>query len=153
MHEFEKKGYLLVAKFGPLVARILIGGMFVMAGVSKLTNVAGTAGYIASVGLPAATLLAWLAIAIEIIAGLGVLLGYRARYSADILVLFTLVTIFFFHNFWAFEGDAAMTQMIMFQKNFAIIGGLLYIMAYGSGPFSLGNRQKVPPKEEYSAEN
>ena len=118
--------------FGPLVARILIGGMFLMAGIAKIFTFAGTAGFIGSVGLPFPEILALLAIIFEIAGGLSLILGYKIRYGADVLIVFTIVATAFFHNELSDQ-----TQMIMFQKNLAIVGGLIYIYIHGAGHFAI----------------
>lgn len=125
-------------RFYPLLGRILIGSMFLMAGISKLFGFAGIVGYIVSVGLPSPELLAVIAIIFEIGGGLSLILGYKAHHGALALVLFTILASVFFHtNF----GDQ--TQMALFTKNFAIIGGLLYIMTFGAGAFSLDSRKST----------
>lgn len=125
--------------YGPVVARILIGGMFLLAGITKVTGFAGTVGYIESIGLGAASLFAVIAIVVEILGGLFVLIGYRAFIGAGALAIFTIVATALFHM-----NLSDQVQMIMFNKNLAIVGGLLYIMAYGSGPYSVGYRPKAP---------
>jgi len=122
-------------KFVPLLGRILIGVPFLMSGLSKLGAHDGTVGYIASVGLPAASLAYIVAVAIE--AGGGVLLiaGYRARLVSLVMALFSLATAIFFHNNF---GDQ--NQMIHFLKNVMMAGGLLQITYFGAGAWSLDAR-------------
>lgn len=129
-----------IEKFGPLIGRIAIAWLFIPAGWSKIAGFAGTTGYIASKGLPMASMLAAIALVIELFGGLAILLGYRARIAALALALFTLVAAVFFHNYWALPADQQMLQKIMFDKNIAIIGGLLFVAAFGSGPLSLDRR-------------
>ncbi|MEV4782892.1 DoxX family protein [Burkholderia sp. LMU1-1-1.1] len=119
-------------KFIPLLGRILIGVPFLLSGLSKLGAYSGTVGYIASVGLPAATLAYIVAVAIE--AGGGVLLiaGYRARLVSLLMALFSLATAVLFHN-----NLADQNQMIHFMKNLMMAGGLLQITYFGAGAFSL----------------
>ena len=115
-----------------LIARVLLGGFFLIAGVQKIMGgVDGTAGYITSAGLPMGLLLAWLAIAVEIGAGAAIILGKYFKEAAIVLAVFTLVITFIFHgpNSWAAEN----MQQGMFMKNMAIIAGLLYMAAFGSG--------------------
>lgn len=115
----------------PLIARVFIGGMFLVAGVQKVTGFDGMVGFAASVGMPAPTLAIALAIAIEIIGGAAVIAGWRIREASLALVVFTVVATAYFHvNF------ADQTQTVMFMKNLAIIGGLLYMSAFGAGHFS-----------------
>jgi putative oxidoreductase len=63
--------------------------------------------------------------------------GWRARWAAAALGLFTGVAALVFHNFWAASPDAFQGQLIHFQKNLAIMGGLLYVVLHGSGPYSI----------------
>lgn len=123
-----------------LLGRILLAVLFVPAGYGKIAGFAGTAGYIASVGLPLPQVGAALAIVVELGLGLALLAGWRARWAALVLAVFTAVAGFFFHNFWAAAPDAVMMQQINFFKNLAIAGGLLFVTAFGPGRFSLDAR-------------
>ncbi|WP_428424810.1 DoxX family protein [Methylibium sp.] len=124
-------------QFGPLLGRILIAALFIPAGLGKLAGFEGTVGYIAAQGLPLPALGAAGAIAVEVGGALALLLGYKARWAALVLALFTLVTAFVFHNFWAAPADQQMAQSINFYKNLAIAGGLLFVVAFGAGPKAL----------------
>jgi len=64
-------------------------------------------------------------------------LGWKARWAAAALFVFVLVAALYFHAFWASPPDQAMMQQIQFMKNLAIMGGMLYVVAYGSGPYSV----------------
>lgn len=123
--------------FPLLVARILLALMFVLAGVSKLTGLEGTAGYIASVGLPAPMVLAVAAGVLELAAGVMLVVGWQTRGAALALALFTVVASVLFHNFWAMPADKAFMQQLMFLKNLAVTGGLLFVVAFGAGSLSL----------------
>jgi putative oxidoreductase len=127
----------------PLVVagRILLALMFVMAGFSKLGNIAGTAGYIASGGLPMATALAWATGLFEVVAGLALAVGFHARWAALLLGLFTLLASVLFHNFWAMPADKQFMQQLMFMKNMAVTGGMFMVAALGAGPLSLDARR------------
>jgi putative oxidoreductase len=87
--------------------------------------------------LPAAQLLAVVAIIVELGGGALLILGWKARWAAGALFVFTLLAALFFHAFWAAAPDQAMMQQIQFLKNLAIMGGMLYVVVYGSGPVSL----------------
>lgn len=131
----------LVEKFGPLLGRILIAYLYIPAGISKITGFGGTVGYIASKGLPLPQVAAGGTIAVEILAGLALLVGFKTRFAALILAAFTLAAAVIFHNYWAVPDAQKMVQTIMFNKNFAIVGGLLFIAAFGAGPLSIDNRR------------
>lgn len=123
------------AAWQPWVAtsgRVLLAAIFVLSGISKLADPAGSAGYIASVGLPAPQLALWGAIAVELLGGLALIAGYKVRLVAAALAAFSLVTAAFFH---AQLGDQ--TQFIMFFKNIAMAGGLMQVVAFGGGRLSL----------------
>lgn len=127
-------------RFGPLAGRILIALIFVLSGFGKIAGFGATVGYIASQGLPAPQLFAIAAIVFELGGGLMLLLGWRARLGAAALFIFTALAAVLFHNFWAAPAEQAQLQMIMFMKNISMMGGLLYVLVYGSGPFSLGKK-------------
>jgi putative oxidoreductase len=120
----------------PLAGRILLAVLFIMAGVGKLSDPAGTQAYIASVGLPFPQLAYIATLVVEIGGGVLLLVGYRVRLAALVLAVFAVATAVLFHH--AF-GDQ--NQLIHFMKNLAITGGLLQVVAFGAGGFSLDKRR------------
>ena len=126
-----------IEKFGPLLGRILIALLFLLSGFGKITGFAGTAGYMASKGIPMAELLLTITIVIELGGALMIIAGFKARLAALALFLWMIPVTFIFHNFWAMPADQAMIQQIMFMKNLSIMGAMLYIAAFGSGPMSV----------------
>jgi len=124
-------------RFGPLVGRLLMAFIFLFSAYGKITGFDGTVGYIASKSLPLPQLLTVGAIIVELGGGLMVLLGWKARLGAAALFIFTGLAALFFHNFWAAAADQMQNQMIHFMKNITIMGGLLYVVVYGSGPLSV----------------
>jgi putative oxidoreductase len=124
-----------------VVARVLLALMFVLAGFGKLTGLEGTAGYIASKGLPAPMLLAVAAGVVELLAGVLLIIGWQARWAALALALFTVVASVIFHNYWAMPKEQQMMQQLMFMKNLAVTGGLLLVFAFGAGALSLDARR------------
>jgi len=115
--------------------RILISLIFVMSGINKITGYAGTQGWMESMGVPGILLPA--VIAVEILGGLAVILGWHTRAAAFLLAGFSLLSAVLFHaNF----GDQM--QMIMFMKNLALAGGFLMIVSHGAGPWSIDNRNR-----------
>lgn len=125
-----------------LVARLLFVFLFLPAGLSKVTGFAGTVGYIASVGLPLASLGAVVAILVEVLGGLALLVGFRTRIAAVVLAAFTLAASVFFHAYWSVPADQAMVQQLLFNKNLAVVGGLLALAVCGAGQWSLDARRK-----------
>ena len=124
-----------------LVARILLAFMFVLSGFGKLGGLEGTAGYIASVGLPSPTLLALGAGVLEVVAGVALIIGFQARWAALALAVFTLVATFLFHAYWAVPAEQQFMQQLMFQKNLAVVGGLLVVYTFGAGVLSFDARR------------
>ena len=120
-----------------LVGRILLAIVFIPAGFAKIGGFAGTAGYIASKGLPLPEVGAAIAVAVEIVAGIALLLGWKTHWAALALAVFTLVATIFFHAFWAVPPEQHMTQYLMFMKNIGIVGGLLALYAFGPGRLSV----------------
>ncbi len=123
-----------------LVGRILIATLFIPAGFAKLMGFAGTAGYIAAVGLPLPQLAAAIAIAVELGVGILVLVGFKTRLAAFVLGLFTIATAVFFHNYWAMPVDKVQMNQMNFFKNMAIAGGLFAFAALGAGRFSIDRK-------------
>jgi putative oxidoreductase len=122
----------------PFAGRLLIGGIFVMSGVSKLGAYAGTTAAISAVGLPFAALGFAVAVAVEIGLGVLLLIGYRARPVALALAIWCVVTAIFFHRNFADQN-----MFIHFLKNLMIAGGLLQIVHFGAGALSVDKRQRA----------
>ena len=120
-------------KYIPLVSRILLGLIFVLAGFGKLMDPAGTAGYIASVGLPG--LLVWPTIALELLGGLAIIVGYQTRIVSLALAAFCVLSAAIFHNNFADQ-----MQMISFLKNLAIAGGFLQLYLHGAGALAIDKK-------------
>ena len=120
-----------------LVGRVLLALMFVWAGYGKITGYDGTAGFMASMGVPMVGVLLPLTILVELGGGLALIVGWQARWAALLLAAFTVIASVVFHNFWTMTGDAAMTNMLFFYKNVAVIGGLLMVWALGPGRLSV----------------
>lgn len=119
-----------------LIARVLLSIIFILAGLQKFGAIDGTAGYIASVGLPASTLLAWLAAIFETVAGVFILVGFQTKITSWLTAAFCVFTGFLFH-YMASAGDASGMQMIMFMKNLAMAGGFLVLGQLGAGALSV----------------
>ena len=120
-----------------LVGRILLAVMFILSGFSKITGFDGTVGYIASKGLPMAQLVAVGTIVVELGGGIMLAVGFKARWAALALAVFTLLAAIIFHNFWAAEAAQKMSQQINFMKNISIVGGMLMVFAFGPGRLSV----------------
>lgn len=127
----------IVRKFGPFVGRILLAILFIVAGAGKITGFDGTLGYMQAYNMPMPQVLAVIAIIIELGGGIMIAIGWKARIAAAAIFIFVLVASFVFHVFWAVPADQVQLQSTMFMKNLAIMGGMLYIVVHGSGPFSV----------------
>jgi putative oxidoreductase len=121
-----------------LAARILLSLMFILAGFSKLGAFGGTAGYMAGLGIPAAGLMVWLVIALEILGGLAILVGLLTRYVSWALAAFCIAAAFIGHY-----QPEDQVQMIMFMKNLAVAGGFLALATAGPGAWSVDARRSA----------
>ena len=121
-----------IAAFG----RILMGAVFAFSGLGKIIAPTATQGYIASAGLPLPLVVYVVAILIELGGGLLLIAGFQTRIVAVVMALFALTTAVFFHNHFADPN-----QMIHFFKNIFMIGGLLQVVAFGAGAYSLDARR------------
>jgi putative oxidoreductase len=116
-----------------LVGRILLAVLFLTSGLNKIADPHGTQQYMAAMGMTWLTGLWYIgAILVEVGGSLSLLLGYRARIGAWLLLLFMIPTTLIFHTDF---GDQ--NQMIHFLKNLSIVGGLLYVATYGAGALSM----------------
>lgn len=115
------------------VGRIFICIIFIAAAVNKLTHWDLNAQMMAAKGMTNIPLLLILGMIVEFIGGLSLLLGFKPRLGALLLFLFLIPTTLIMHNFWSVPEVERDLQTVMFFKNLAIMGGLLYIMAFGPG--------------------
>ena len=113
------------------LARVLMSSLFVWDGVVQLRSPAGTAAYFASLGIPMPGVTVWVSIAVHLLGGLAILVGYKTRWAAAVLLLLCLGTAFGVH---LLAGDAE--NMVHFYKNLVMAGGFLYVIAYGPGAFA-----------------
>jgi len=131
----KAKPMTAITRFAPLLGRLLIAAIFLMSAFGKITAPAATQGYIAAAGLPAPLVAYLIAVAIELGGGALLVVGYQTRFAALALAAFTIAAAFGFHHDFADQN-----QMIHFLKNVAIAGGLLQVVAFGAGAFSLDAR-------------
>lgn len=121
-----------------LIGRLLIAALFLVAGIGKLTAMAGTTAYFNKLGLPAPQVMVWLTIMVEIGGALLLILGWQTRRVAWVLAAFTVVATFLGHPIW---NDPS--QLNHFLKNLAVIGGLLFVAAIGPGSLSVDGRRRL----------
>jgi putative oxidoreductase len=123
-----------------VLGRFLFVLIFLMAGANHFSKQA--AGYAVSAGVPLASIAVPLSGVLAIAGGLSILLGYRAKLGAWLLVLFLVPVTLMMHKFWLVQDPMmAQIQMILFMKNVAMLGGALLISQFGAGPFSLDARR------------
>jgi putative oxidoreductase len=121
----------------PLFGRILLSSVFILSGISKITAFAMEEGYVVAKHLPLPAVALTIALIIELAGGLALLAGWLTKFTAWILFLYMIPTTFLFHNFWAMQGMDRYDNTIHFQKNLAIMGGLLLLAAFGAGAYSV----------------
>lgn len=124
-----------------LVGRVMLAAMFVLAGISKIGGFDGTVAYIASKGLPLPMVAAAGTVLLEIAGGLALITGWRARWAALALAVFTVVASVIFHAYWAMPTEQQAMQQLMFMKNMAVAGGMLMVFALGPGRLSVDGRR------------
>lgn len=132
-HYGGNMGQSRCASCGKFIGRLLLSAIFLISGVGKLLAYDATAAYMKEAGLTMIPLLLIAAAAVEILGGLSLFLGLRARLGAAVLILYLIAVTALFHNFWDLEGAVRQLQLIEFLKNLAIIGGLFYVASSGAG--------------------
>ena len=123
-----------------VLGRFLFALIFLLAAPNHFTK--QTIAFSASQGVPLASIAVPLSGVVAIAGGLSILLGYRAKLGAWLIVLFLVPVSLMLHKFWTVSDPMmAQTQMILFMKNVSILGGALLITQFGAGPFSLDARR------------
>ncbi len=121
----------------PLFARILLSVVFILGGIGKIFAFSLEEGFLAAKHFPLPAVALGIALIIELVGGLAILAGLQAKFTAWIVFLYMIPTTFLFHNFWAMQGADRLDAMIHFEKNLAIMGGLLLLAAFGAGAYSV----------------
>ena len=122
--------------FSALLGRLFLAMIFIQSGLSKMSDYAATQGYMDAMGV-SSTLLP-LVIALEVVSGIAIVIGFKARLVALAMAGFSLLSALLFHTNFSDQ-----TQTIMLMKNIAIAGGFLMIVAHGAGAYALDNRNAV----------
>lgn len=121
-----------------LLGRLCIGTIFILTGIWKFLQPDPTALYMAIKGMPAISFFLYTSAIIEVLGGVLLFLGLKARWTALVLALYLIPVTIIFHNFWTpVLPLESQLQLINFLKNLAIFGGLLYVIATGAGKVSL----------------
>ncbi len=113
-----------------LVGRLMLALIFVLAGIGKISDPAGTAGYMQAMGVP--TLLLWPTIALELLGGLAIAVGFKTRYAALALAGFSVLAAIIFHSNFSDQ-----IQSVLFLKNIAMAGGLILLAVGGKTAYSM----------------
>lgn len=122
-------------KVSQLIARVFLGHIFLLAGLSKVGAYEGTQGYMDAMGVPGALLP--LVILLEVAGGLAIIAGWKTKWTSMALAAFSIIAAAIFHNNF---GDQM--QMILFMKNISIAGGFLLLAVHGAGAYSIDNRHR-----------
>jgi putative oxidoreductase len=134
-----------------VLGRFFFALIFLFAAPNHFTK--QTIAFSASQGVPLAGIAIPLSGVIAIAGGVSILLGYRAKLGAWLLVLFLVPVTLMLHKFWTVTDPMmAQIQMILFMKNVSMLGGALLITQFGAGPFSLDarrSRRTQPIKGEH----
>jgi putative oxidoreductase len=121
----------------PAIGRILLSLIFVSSGISKVGAIAGTVTHMANYGIPYANILVWGAVALELGGGIFLIVGFLTRLVAAAFFFYVAVLAVVFHAFWTMSGAEAHAQHIDFYQHMAIMGGMLFVVAFGAGPYSI----------------
>jgi putative oxidoreductase len=141
-----------------LLARVMIAAIFVMSAAgNKIPHFADVAKMMEGKGIPQPKILLAGAIAFLLLGGVSLVLGYRARLGALLLLVFLGAATYYFHDFWKLPPEQQKPELIQFMKNLALMGTMVFFLANGAGPWSLDNRRRAaadeaePDKPEKSA--
>ena len=129
----------IVQGFVSLLGRLMIAAIFLASAIgNKIPQFKATADYMATEGVPSPKLALFGAIGLLLLGGLSVVLGAWTRFGAIFLIVFLAAATYYFHDFWKFADPVQrQLQTIQFMKNMAIGGGLLALVAFGGGPWSV----------------
>jgi len=128
-----------ISRWAQAIGRIALGAIFIFSGFGKLAAWQGTAAYAASKGVPQGLLV--ISTALELLGGLSVVIGFKARWGALALLVFLVPVTLVFHNFWAVPAAQQQMEMVNFLKNLSIAGGLLIVFGRGAGALSVDGRR------------
>jgi len=136
-------------KYAALTGRILFSLIFLAGGLGHFS--AQSIGYAASQGVPLASVLVPISGVISMAGALSILLGYKAKLGAWLLVIFLVPVTLMLHKFWTIQ-DPMMKQMdmVMFLKNLGLLGGALFIAFFGAGPASIDNKAKAAQSPSFA---
>jgi putative oxidoreductase len=120
-----------------LIGRVLLGWIFLIGSWGKLTGIAGFAGYVTSLGMPAPGIMAWVGAIAEFLVGITLVFGVATRYGAVLGLIFVVIATAIAHRYWQYPAAQQLGQYINFMKNISIMGGMLLLFITGAGRFSV----------------
>ena len=123
------------------LGRTLLGLLFLVAGVRQLMFYAGSVGYFGKLGFPAPEATAWLSIVIHVVGGVLLIVGWKTKWTSWLLLAMVVIATAMAHRFWEYDAAQYGNQLNHFLKNLAIIGGLLFVTAFGAGAKSVDARR------------
>jgi putative oxidoreductase len=124
----------------PLVARVLFSLIFLVSGTFKVAAYSQIVGMAGAKGVPLPAVSIACAAALEILGAMAMIAGFRVRIVAWVWILYLIPTTLLFHNFWAMKGMEQQDNMVHFLLNLALMGGLLYVIEFGAGSYSVDAR-------------
>jgi uncharacterized membrane protein YphA (DoxX/SURF4 family) len=122
----------------PLAARICLALIFIRGGIGNLLGFAETQQRMAEMGLPIPSLLLLGNVVFQLVGAISLILGFKVRWGAVLLIIFLIPTTLVFHPFWANPDET-----IAFLKNLGLIGGLLLMYYVGAGSVSVDEKMKT----------
>jgi putative oxidoreductase len=122
------------------LGRVALVALFFWSAAGKLMAPAGLNAALAAKGVPMPMLVTYAGAVFEIVCAILILIGWKTRYAALGLILFTVAATYVAHDFWAMTGAARIANQAHFFKNLSIIGGLMLLMAAGAGRYSVERR-------------
>ena len=146
-----------------VLGRVLLALIFLMSAAgNKIPNFSRVAGMMEGQGVPMPQIMLAGAIIFLLAGSLSIVLGFKARLGATLLLIFLVLATYFFHDFWTWPEDAMWVlssnsevklpvqqiEMIAFMKNLALMGAMLFVIANGSGPMSLDTRPSGSPSQQ-----
>lgn len=125
-----------------LIGRVLVGSLFLVAGIRHFMFYAGSVGYFTKLGFPAPEAMVWLSIIIHIVGGILLIVGWKTKGASWVLLALVVIATAMAHRFWQFDAAQYGNQLNHFLKNVAIVGGLLYVVVFGAGAMSVDGRKR-----------
>jgi putative oxidoreductase len=142
----------IVSAFFSILGRVGIATIFLMSTIgNKIPQFNNTVGYMQAHGVPMPRGMLVGAIVFLIVGSISVILGFKTRIGATLLLIFLALATFYFHNFWDLAGEARQREMIHFMKNLSMAGAMLFLIGNGGGAGSLDSRRTAFDSQTHRA--